>query len=141
MLHFRKEHPTFRRRRWFEGRPIHGLADIGWFSPDGTQMSQEDWDAGFAKSLGVFLNGDAIPSRDDRGQPVTDDSFCVLFNAHHEPLGFQLPSQWGERWSIVMDTAEPLPPSLDPDAGQRLVKSGDPLEVGSRSLVLLRRLA
>ena len=141
MLHFRKEHPTFRRRRWFEGRPIRGMADIGWFSPDGTQMSEEDWDAGFAKSLGVFLNGDAIPSRDDRGQPVSDDSFCVLFNAHHEPLDFQLPSQWGERWSIVMDTAEPLPPSLDPDVGQRLVKSGDPLEVGSRSLVLLRRLA
>ena len=104
-------------------------------------MSEEDWDAGFAKSLGVFLNGDAIPSRDDRGEPVVDDSFCVLFNAHHEPLDFQCPEQWGERWSIVMDTAEPLPPSLDPDAGQRLVKSGEPFEVSSRSLVLLRRLA
>ena len=141
VLNFRKEHPTFRRRRWFEGRPIRGIADIGWFSPDGTEMSEGDWDAGFARSLGVFLNGEAIPSRDSRGEHVTDDSFCVLFNAHDEPLDFQLPEQWGERWSIVMDTAEPLPPSLDPDAGQRLVKSGDPLAVSGRSLVLLRRLA
>ena len=141
LLNFRKEHPTFRRRRWFEGRPIRGLADIGWFSPDGTEMSEDDWDAGFAKSLGVFLNGDAIPSRDSRGEPVTDDSFCVLFNAHHEPIEFTLPEQWGERWSVVMDTAEPLPPSLDPDAGQRLVKSGESVTTEARSLVLLRRLA
>ena len=115
------------------------MTDVGWFSPDGSEMSEDDWEAGFAKSLGVFLNGDAIPSRDSRGEPVRDDSFCVLFNAHHEALDFQLPQQWGEHWSIVMDTAEPLPPA--PDAGQRLVKSGDPLEVSSRSLVLLRRLA
>jgi glycogen operon protein len=141
LLNFRKEHPTFRRRRWFEGRPIRGLADIGWFSPDGTEMSEHDWDAGFAKSLGVFLNGDAIQSRDARGEPVRDDSFCVLFNAHHEAIDFVLPEQWGERWSVVMDTAEPLPPSLDPDVGQRLVSSGEKVATDSRSLLLLRRLA
>jgi glycogen operon protein len=139
LLRFRKEHPTFRRVRWFEGEAAGGVTDVGWFSPDGSEMSAEDWVADFAKSLGVFLNGDATPSRDDRGRPVTDDSFCVLFNAHHEALDFQLPQRWGEHWSIVMDTAEPLPPG--PDASQRLVKSGDPLEVSSRSLVLLRRLA
>ncbi len=141
LLNFRKSHPTFRRRRFFEGRPIRGMADIGWFSPDGTEMSEDDWDVGFAKSLGVFLNGDAIPTRDARGERVTDDSFCVLFNAHHEPIDFVLPDQWGERWSVVMDTAEPLPPSIDPDAEQRLVKTGDALTTEARSLVLLRRLA
>ena len=139
LLHLRKEHPTFRRRQWFEGRPSGGTADIGWFSPGGSEMSEQDWVAGFAKSLGVFLNGDAISGRHDGGDPVTDHSFCVLFNAHHEPLDFRLPQQWGERWSIVMDTAERLPPA--PDADHRSVESGDPFEVSSRSLVLLRRLA
>jgi glycogen operon protein len=141
MVAFRTEHPVFRRRRFFEGQPIRGIPDIGWFSPDGTEMSEDDWDAGFAKSLGVFLNGDAIPTIDSRGERVVDDSFCVLFNAHHEPIDFLLPKQWGERWSVVMDTAEPLPPSIDPDIAQRLVGSGEPLTTEGRSLVLLRRLA
>ena len=77
-------HPVFCRRRWFQGRPIHGtgVSDIGWFTPGGIEMSDEDWQAGFAKSLGVFLNGDAIPTPNERGERVVDDSFYVMFNAH-----------------------------------------------------------
>src|SRR5581483_10957398 len=60
----RREHPVFRRRRFFEGRPLHSddVSDIGWFKPDGQLMSHDDWAEGFAKSIAVFLNGDAIPS-------------------------------------------------------------------------------
>jgi isoamylase len=141
LINFRKQHPVFRRRRWFQGRAIRGVPDIGWFSPDGTEMSEDDWDAGFAKSLGVFLNGDAIPTLDARGEPVTDDSFLILFNAHHEPIDFVVPASWGERWSVVLDTAEALPPSLVDEAEQRLAKSGESLRVESRSLAVLRRLA
>src|SRR5688572_30684141 len=79
LIGFRRDHPVFRRRRFFEGRPIKGVPDIGWFAPDGSEMSQDDWDKGFAKSLGVFLNGDAIASVDDQGEPVSDDSFLILF--------------------------------------------------------------
>ena len=64
LIRLRAEHPVFCRRRWFQGRPIRGseVSDIGWFTPGGTEMSDEDWQAGFAKSLGVFLNGSAIPT-------------------------------------------------------------------------------
>jgi glycogen operon protein len=141
LVAFRKQHPVFRRRRWFQGRDIRGRDDIGWFAPDGTEMSQEDWDAGFAKSLGLYLNGDAIPTLDARGEPIKDDSFLVLFNASEELLDFTVPPLWGERWSVVLDTYEALPPSLVPEADQRLAKSGEWVPVESRSLVVLRRLS
>ena len=102
LLRLRQRHPVFCRRRWFQGRPIHGsgVSDIGWFTPGGAEMSEEDWRAGFAKSLGVFLNGDAIPTPNERGERVVDGSFYVMFNAHHEPLDFTLPeAKWGTRWS------------------------------------------
>ena len=63
-------------------------------------MSEEDWRAGFAKSLGVFLNGDGIATPNERGEPVRDESFYVMFNAHHEPLAFKLPE---EKWGRTMD--------------------------------------
>jgi glycogen operon protein len=64
LIRLHKEHPVFRRRRWFQGRPIHGqgVPDLGWFKPDAEEMSEEDWQQGFGKSIGVFLNGEAIPS-------------------------------------------------------------------------------
>jgi isoamylase len=93
LIRFRREHPVFRRCRWFEGRPLRGsrVSDIAWFDPAGTEMSDEQWQVGFAKSLAVFLNGDAIPSPGPRGERVTDASFLVFFNAHHEALPFRLP--------------------------------------------------
>src|ERR1700710_1079771 len=92
LIALRREHPVFHRRRWFQGKAIRGaeVRDLGWFRPDGELMSDEDWQHGFAKSLGVFLNGEAMESLDERGEPVRDDSFYVLFNAHHEPLPFRL---------------------------------------------------
>ena len=98
----------FRRRRWFQGRPIHGrgAGDIAWFRPDATLMSEEDWQAGFAKTIGVFLNGDDLPSQDAMGHPVRSGSFFLVFNAHYEPISFAVPpEEWGHEWSTVIDTA------------------------------------
>ena len=83
LIWFRRAHPVLLRRRWFQGRPHHGsgVSDIGWFKPDGLEMSEDEWAAGFSKSLGVFLNGRAIPSRGPRGERILDDSFYVIFNA------------------------------------------------------------
>ena len=68
-------------------------------------MSDEDWGAGFAKSLGVFLNGDEIPNVDAAGRRVLDESFYLIFNAHWEPVEFVLPPEtWGHSWSRVLDT-------------------------------------
>ena len=107
LIRFRRRHPVFRRRRWFQGRPLHGsgVRDIGWFKADGEEMSEQDWNIGFAKSLGMYLNGTKLPSLDRTGEPITDDTFYLLFNAHHNPLGFILPSErWGQRWTQLMDT-------------------------------------
>ena len=109
----RTGHPVFRRRRFFTGRPVRrlgstGLPDISWLRPDGSEMTEEDWDSGFGKSVAVFLNGQGIPGLDQRGQRVTGDSFVVCFNAHHEPIQFTLPPrEFGAQWQVVIDTAHP----------------------------------
>jgi glycogen operon protein len=107
LIALRREHPVLRRRRWFQGLPIRGSVDLGWCKPDGSEMGDDDWDAGFASSVGLFLNGDAITDRDRRGQRVTDDSFLLLFNAYHEPIDWTLPKQWGEWWELMLDTSGP----------------------------------
>jgi glycogen operon protein len=136
LMEFRKRHPIFRRRNWFQGRAIHGsgVSDIGWFNADGSEMTDEQWHAGFAKSIGIFLNGEEIPSPDERGQRITDDSFLLLCNAHHDMMPFVLPAdRWGEEWVVDIDTNEPL---LD---GPRTYKAGQDVPVQARSIVVLRR--
>jgi glycogen operon protein len=133
---------VFCRRRWVHGRPIHGtqVSDIGWFTPGGQEMSEEDWQAGFAKSLGVFLNGRAIPTKNERGEPVVDESFYVMFNAHHEPLDFTLPeARWGERWGVVLDTKEDDAHGMREEDIGRSYQAGESFAVQPWSLVLLRR--
>ena len=135
----REEHPVFRRRRFFKGRPVKGthIDDIGWFTPDGEWMSEEDWDSGFAKSLSVFLNGEGIREPDTRGERVTDDSFFLLFNGHYEAMPFTLPDIGaGERWDVAIDTAAPM----RDQAEGRAFKTGEPIEVDARSILVLRRV-
>jgi isoamylase len=145
LIRFRHRHPVFCRRRWFQGRPIHGsgVGDIGWFTPGGHEMSEDDWQSAFCKSVGVFLNGSAIPTRNERGEPIVDDSFYVMFNASHEPVTFTLPSgQWGERWTTVLNTSEPTDHMTeDENAGPHEVReAGAGVAIDAWSVVLLRRL-
>ncbi|MEY2476230.1 MAG: isoamylase, partial [Actinomycetota bacterium] len=134
----RRDHPVFRRRRFFQGRPIHGsdVSDIAWFKPDGKEMSEDDWAKGYARSIAIFLNGDAIPSPSPRGEPVKDDSFMMLFNGHDDVLTFRFPEgPWGDRWDVVLDTAAPLT-----EPGERMVKAGAELEVEGRTVTVLKRV-
>jgi isoamylase len=135
LIRYRKDHPVFRRRRWFHGRPIHGseVKDIAWFTMEGDQMAEEDWGQGYAKSLGVFLNGAAIPNPNPRGEPVRDDNFYIIFNAHHEPLSFTLPgADWGELWLKELDTG------IGWAEEEESFKAGDPIKVKARSVIALR---
>jgi len=116
LVALRRRHPVFRRRRFFQGRSLRGstargqLPDIAWFRPDGHEMTDADWEVGYAKSLAVFLNGAAIPDPDVHGRPVLDDSFYLLFNAWDQELGFTLPApRWGRSWTTVLDAAAELP--------------------------------
>lgn len=133
----RADHPIFRRQRFFQGRAIRGsnVEDIAWLRPDGEQMTDEDWDTGYARSVGVFLNGRGIPDRDELGNRVIDDSFLLLINAHHEPVTFTLPTaDYGETWTTVLDTADVHRTGADADpAGP-----GEQQSVPDRSLRILR---
>jgi isoamylase len=137
LVALRKAHPVFRRRRWFRGRPIQGaeISDIAWFAANGLEMSEKQWHQGFAKSLGIFLNGEAIPTPDMHGRRIVDDSFYLLLNAHWEALTFLLPARkWGEAWKELVDTADP-----DADSATRTRVAGASILVSARSLVLLQR--
>jgi len=135
LIALRRQHPVFRRRRFFQGRPLwgEGSSDIAWFRPDGTEMDDEDWQQGRAKSVAVFLNGDAIASPDARGERIVDDSFLLLFHAHHENLHFTMPPErFGVGWVTVIDTADAW------REGEQ-VKHGEQLALTGRSVVVLRR--
>ena len=136
LIGIRNRHPVFRRRRWFEGRRVHGegVHDIGWYNTDGTPMSDEDWNLGYARSLAVFLNGEAIPTPGPQGERVVDDSFMLLFNAHTEAVTFTVPEDLaGYEWQVVLDTSREM-------TCADLLGATDAWEVEGWSVVLLQQV-
>ena len=139
LIELRHRHPVFRRRRHFRGREpgVKGSLDLAWLRPDGAELTDDDWVAHFPKSIGVFLNGDAIDDVDANGEHVTDDSFLLLFNAHDGSVHFVLPGpELGERWMRLLDTAGPN----GAVEGVHL-KAGEETILESHSLVVLQRLS
>jgi isoamylase len=136
LIAFRREHPVFLRRRFFQGQPIHGsdLADIEWFTTDGIEMAEDDWGQGHVRDLGVLLSGDAIPTRDERGVPILDDTFYLVFNARDEAIDATLPAERGRRWTVVLDTATD---DGFPRDGARVVPGGT-VHTEARSMLVLR---
>src|SRR5690606_13054605 len=112
LIALRKEHPVFRRRRFLadgSGPSSSEPGEIAWLKPDGQPMDDADWNAGFARSLMVFLNGDAIPEPDAMGRQVTDGRFLLMFNAHDGALDFVLPdAAFGAEWTVRLDTGSGL---------------------------------
>ena len=108
MIKLRNDHPVFRRPKFFQGRKIRGqdVKDIMWFNPGGTEMTDEEWNAGFVRCLGMLLSGKAIDVRDEQGEPIVDDTFLVLFNAHHGTQKFVLPGRVDVHWGLLVDTCE-----------------------------------
>ncbi|TVP61671.1 MAG: glycogen debranching enzyme GlgX [Nodularia sp. (in: Bacteria)] len=138
LIDFRRKHPVFRRRKWFQGRAIHGsgVHDIGWFNPDGNEMTEQQWNEGFTKAIGIFMNGEEIATPGPRGERIMDDSFLWFFNAHHEMLEFAIPKglqSWG--WLTIIDTTKPR----FVQRGKRYIDD-KPIPVAARSLVVLQRL-
>jgi isoamylase len=138
VVSLRQEHAVFRRRRFFAGDAAHGgksdLGDIEWFSADGTEMDENDWRDGYARTLMVFLNGQAIPEPDPHGQCILDSDFLLLFNAHCAPVDFALPpAQYGTTWRIRLDTTAPEP-STD---GKQDWLAATTHAVAGRSIVVL----
>jgi glycogen operon protein len=163
LISLRLSHAVFRRRNYFLGRPIHGagVTDVGWYKPDGTPMSDEDWNVTHTKFVGLFLNGSALSNVGARGEILTDDNFYLAFNADHEPVTFVIPDELNSGWTTVLDTSQPLaarikpkrpidailPASdtgtstvaLDENATDKTFDAGSQFTVEARCLVILRR--
>ena len=139
VIQLRKRYPVFRRRHFFQGRDIvgAGVKDITWMRPDGGEMTDKEWHQSFARCLGLFLAGDAIDEYDERGRPVKDVNFILLFNAHHEDLPFTLPAVPAlARWDVLVDTAY-----ADGNGSKgRIYHSQESYPLQRRSLVVLKQL-
>ncbi|MBD0269807.1 MAG: glycogen debranching enzyme, partial [Cyanobacteria bacterium Co-bin8] len=139
LIHFRQQHPVFCRRHWFQGREIHGsgVSDIGWFNPDGSKISDQQWHDDEAKAIAVFLNGKEIPDPNPRGERVVDDSFLLLFNAQAELEKFIIsPLLAQSAWQQILDTKDTTG-FFEPG---RVYQPDQGVPVAAHSLVLLRCL-
>lgn len=139
MIHFRKSHPTLRRRRFFQGSAFHGgtsdRGDILWLRNDGERMQDGDWDTWFARSVMMWLNGSGIQEPDVRGEKVIDDDLLIAFNASDEDLTFTIPqAPIDEPWYLMRSTFE------DPVFTDGFVP-GDTFTVQSRSVQIFVRAA
>ena len=131
----RREHPVFGRRRYVRADTLtpEGLKEIIWLTPHASEMTESDWQQGFARCLGVYLAGGAIERRGHRGQLIKDSNFLLLFNAHHETIPFRIAPELASKiWCTVLDTAE------DDAFAERRPPLEYPLQ--GRSLVLLQEL-
>ena len=136
VIEMRKRHPIFRRRSFFQPHgTTNGEKNILWFNPEGLEMSDAEWDLGFARCLGMYLAGDSIGEVSERGVPVRDNDFLLLINAHHELIPFQVPGFRGRvRWQIAIDTTDPEMRSVE-----RHYARGSVFPLQGRSLVLLQQ--
>ncbi|MDQ3492680.1 MAG: glycogen debranching enzyme, partial [Chloroflexota bacterium] len=137
LIALRRAHPVLRRRRWFQDRPIHGegIRDIAWFTPEGIEMTEEEWASGLVNALGIWLSGARLLGSDY--EPVPDDTFYVIVSSRDGSSKFRLPGkEYGKRWEVVFDTnEEPSFPARPP-----VHRAGASRSVESNSLVLLRRV-
>ncbi len=131
----RKLNPVFQRQKFFQGRALrdHEKADIRWFNSNGDEMTDEDWNAGFVRCLGLYLDGNMIGEIDEQGEPIVGESVLLLLNAHHEEIPFTLPTLAKQDvWTPLLDTDEL------PETGESLA-CGSRYALGARSVALLRR--
>ncbi|SFE00402.1 glycogen debranching protein GlgX [Thermophagus xiamenensis] len=141
LIHFRKNHPVFCRRKWFKYQPIRGkdVTDIEWFTPDGIEMSEQHWNEAFAKTLGVFLSGLGVRAVSDKGVPLVDDSFFIIIHSRAEPVSFILPNEkWGKQWIKILDTSQQ---SFNEEGLEAPMKSGQKIEIQERSFILFREIS
>jgi isoamylase len=136
LIQLRHQHPVFRRPKFFQGRRIRGseIKDVMWFNPGGNEMSEEDWRLPFARSLGMMLSGDTIDVLNFQGEPIRDDTFLFVINAHYETISFLLPGEEHIEWQLLIDTATESGFLVEPKS----FASGDELPMIDRGACLLR---
>jgi isoamylase len=138
LIRLRRDHPTFRRARFFDGRPVKRGAqgdpwpDLEWLRPSGELMQPDDWDAGFGKAIGMFLNGHGIRGRGVRGERILDRHFLIWLSADDSDLEVVIPDVFdGLTWDVVVDTS-------GSDVDRDPISRGDRLTMSPHSLIVLR---
>jgi glycogen operon protein len=138
MVALRRAEPALRRKRFFSGQSIYGSGrkDIGWLLPTGGEVTDTEWFDDHQRSLGMIVNGDELPDRDQRGQRTRGDTLMVLLHAGEKDIDWIMPSTWGQGWSVLVDTHAP-----DEPADQRQFRARERVAVHGHSLLVLRRIA
>jgi isoamylase len=134
LIELRKSHPNLRRRKFYQDRVIHHslVRDIAWYRADGQEMTEAEWNSGWVRSLAIIFNGNTLDIVDEMGQPITDDTFLLLMNSHHEHVNYKLPeSPKNVGWEMVLDTSK-----LEKAFREGAVEQD--FDVYGRSVVLLR---
>jgi isoamylase len=134
VIALRRSEPVFRRKDFLRGEEAtgrSGLPDVVWFGCDGTPMQDGNWEREDGHALGVFLNGEEIPTHDRDGKPIKGHSFLLLFNAHYEDLQFTIPEGLGDHWTPVLSSED------DADCSEQLAP-GEPLTLCDHALLILR---
>jgi glycogen operon protein len=136
LIHFRLDHPVFRRPKFFQGRKIRGssVKDVMWFNPGGTEMSDREWDTAYVRCVGLMLSGDTIDVMTEQGEPIRDDTFLIFFSAHHESMAFVLPGQEDVRWELLIATENESGFLEKPE----VLSAGQEIDMVARSLRLFR---
>ena len=131
LVNFRRSHPVFRRRKFLTGA---AAAELGWFTPAGALMTDENWADRGSLALAIYLDGADDPDPAADGSLLYDDDFLVLVNGWWEPLEFVVPqTQPGQSWLAEIDSHEPAAPASAPRR-----QAGDTVTVGPRSITVLR---
>jgi glycogen operon protein len=136
LIWFREAHPVFRRPKFFQGRRIRGseIRDVMWFNPGGSEMSDEEWASPFVRCVGMLLSGDTVDVVNFEGEPIRDDTFLLLMNAHYEAIPFVLPGQENLEWQLILDTIDPNGFLAEP----KKIASGDDVDLRGRACCLLQ---
>ncbi len=119
LTRLRADEPVFRRRHFFQGRPIQGgsVKDLYWIDADGEEMTGDDWNTAWIETLGMLLVGDEIDETDEWGEPIVGDSFLLLLNASGNAVDFTLPAALIARsLEVVLDTFDPSRDARRPHA-------------------------
>ena len=136
LIQIRRDHPNLHRRKFYQDREIRGTQekDIVWLRPDGQEMTDEEWNLGWVRSLGLMLNGQTLGEVDEAGEPIKDDTFLIMLNCHHEPIQFYAPQPPdSDKWEIVIDTNDP-----GLAANSRFTEPREAVELVPLSLVVCR---
>jgi glycogen operon protein len=135
VIALRARHPVLRRRKFYQGKKIRGsdVPDVTWLRPDGRAMTDDEWGAGWNRSMGVMLGGEALGEVDENGDLVVDDTLLLLINAHTQAVQFHLPGETDEQWDVLIDTSR----ADGIETGERHA-AGAVVSLADRSLLLLR---